>query len=149
MYRFNSRVFALRVLIVAVTLFVVATIGASIALAAAPAGPGLQGTEPPAPPQIPSLVEFLQMLASGIIVGPAIAFLFERFEWFQKLSGSARFWVILALSVGLPVLGTALLQLVPADIWAQLQPYWAALATGITIWIGTQVAHRFQRLPTG
>ena len=131
------RRFTIRFLIISVTLILVALLSAGIALA--------QGTDPPAPPQVPSLVEFLRLLASGIIVGPAIAFLFERFKWFQNLSSDGRFWVVLALSIGLPMLGTILLQFVPADVWVQLEPFWNALATGVLIWVGSQLAHRFEQ----
>ena len=132
MFHFTSRVRFLLISLVILALFVIALPAAA------------QGAEPPAPPPVPSLVEFLKLLASGIIVGPAIAFLFERFKWFQNLSSDGRFWVVLALSVGLPMIGTVLLQFVPADVWAQLEPYWAALATGVMIWVGSQLAHRFE-----
>jgi hypothetical protein len=129
--------FTIRFLIVFVTLISVVLLSAGIALA--------QGADPPTPPQIPSLVEFLKLLASGVIVGPFIAFLFERFLWFQNLSSDGRFWVVLALSLGMPLLGTALLQFVPADVWVKLEPYWVAIATGAMIFVGSQLAHRFQR----
>jgi hypothetical protein len=75
-------------------------------------------------------------------VGAVLAFLFERVEWFQKLPSDVRWWVIMGLSLGLPVLSTALLQFVPPNIWAAIEPYWKALATGFLIWAGSQVAHR-------
>ena len=131
---FRSKV---RFLVIPVVLIIVAVLSAGIAMA--------QGTEPPAPPQLPTLVGFLQMLASGVIVGPAIAFLFERFKWFQNLSSDGRFWVVLALSLGLPMLGTVLLQFVPADVWVKLEPFWATLATGVMIWVGSQIAHRLEQ----
>jgi hypothetical protein len=131
------RCFTIRVLVTLATLLMVAILSVGIALA--------QGAEPPAPPQVPSLVEFLRLLASGVIVGPAIAFLFERFKWFQNLSSDGRFWVVFALSIGLPLLGATLLQFVPADVWTQLDPFWNALATGVLIWVGSQLAHRFAK----
>ncbi len=112
------------------------------------AAPAAQAAEPPAPPQLSTLVGFLQMLAGGSIVGAAIAFLFERFQWFQNLTGNARFWTILVLSVGLPVVAQVLLQLVPADVWVKLEPYWHALLIGLTGWVGSQLAHRLQRQPS-
>jgi hypothetical protein len=127
-----------RVLVIVVlTLLLTFLFGFGIAFA--------QGADPPAPTPVPSLVEFLKLLASGVIVGPAIAFLFERFKWFQNLSSDGRFWVVFALSIGLPMLGTVLLQFVPANVWATLEPFWAALATGVMIWVGSQLAHRFEQ----
>ena len=68
-------------------------------------------------------------------------FLFERFKWFQNLSSDAKWWVIFGLSLGLPLLAQVLLQFVPADVWAMLEPYWRALASGFLTWAGSQAAH--------
>ena len=60
--------------------------------------------------------------ATIAILGGIIAFLFERFQWFQRLSENARFWVIGAFSIGLPVIATALILYVPAEVWVVLEP---------------------------
>ena len=105
-----------------------------------------QGTEPPAvPPPVPALTDVLAMLASGIGVGAVIAFLFEKFQWFQDMAPNTKWWVVLGLSLGLPVLARVALQFVPPDIWAKVEPYWAALATGFLIWAGSQVTHKFDQ----
>jgi hypothetical protein len=96
--------------------------------------------------QIPGLVEVLGMLANGIGVGAVIAFLFEKMGWFQKLPTDVKWWLVLALCMSLPVASTALLQFVPAETWAVIEPYWHALATGFLIWAGSQAAHKFQLL---
>lgn len=90
---------------------------------------------------VPGLVEVLKLLAGGVGVGAVIAFLFERFRFFQDLTGEARWWVIFGCSVGLPVLAQVGLEFVPGGVWAQLEPYWRALAAGFLTWAGSQVAH--------
>jgi hypothetical protein len=124
---------SVRVGVVVVTLMLALSVGVGLVLAA----PSAQDV-----PQAPSLVELLTRLAGGGCVGVIVAFLFEKIEWFQKLPPDVKWWAILGMSVGLPVLATALLQFVPADVWAQLAPYWKSLATGFLIWAGSQVAHR-------
>ena len=47
----------------------------------------------------------------------------------------------MALSLGLPVLAQLLLQFVPSNVWAALQPYWSALAAGFVGWAGSQAAY--------
>lgn len=98
------------------------------------------------PPVVPSLPDVLAMLASGVGVGAVLAFLFEKIPWFQRLSPSARWWVILGMSIGLPVAATVALQFVPTQTWAVIEPYWKALATGFLIWAGSQLAHKYVNL---
>jgi hypothetical protein len=99
----------------------------------------------PAMADVPGLVEVITMLAQGLGVGAILAFLFEDLGWFQHLSEKGRWWLIFGVSVGLPVVAQALLQFVPADVWAMLEPYWKALASGFLAWAGSQVAHLWQK----
>jgi len=92
--------------------------------------------------QVPSLIEVVKMLASGVGVGAVLAFLFERFDFFQRLSSDARWWLIFGVSLGLPLVAEVGLQFVPVEVWGVLQPYWQALALGFVSWAGSQVAHR-------
>lgn len=91
--------------------------------------------------EIPSLVEVLTQIAQMGAAGVVIAFLFEHFTWFQNLPSSTKWWVVLGLSLGLPVLAQVLLEFVPPDIWGRLEPYWRALASGFLMWAGSQVSH--------
>lgn len=90
-----------------------------------------------------SLLEALGTIAAGsAVLGSIIAFLFERFHWFQKLGTDAKFWMIGALSIGLPVVATALVLYVPPEVWVTLEPFWKAIFAGGTAWLGSQVAHK-------
>ena len=91
--------------------------------------------------EVPTLTEVIALIASGVVVGPAISFMFEKFAIFQKLTPGARWWIVFVASVGLPVAAQALIQYVPAETWASLQPYWKALALGFAGWVTGQVAH--------
>jgi hypothetical protein len=96
----------------------------------------------PAPPagEVPTLKGAFAIIAAGA-VGGIIAFLFERFKWFQNLQGDARFWVVFGLSVGLPVLAQVALQYVPDEVWSFLEPYWQSIALGFLAFLGSQAAH--------
>jgi len=99
----------------------------------------------PAMADVPGLVEVLTMLAQGLGVGAVLAFLFENIGWFQRLEGKAKWWVVFGFSLGLPLLAQIALEFVPADVWAMLEPYWKALAAGFLAWVGSQVAHLWQK----
>jgi hypothetical protein len=129
--------FTTRFLVILVTLISVVLLSAGIALA--------QNADPPTSPVVPALTDVLAMLASGVGVGAVIAFLFENIAWFKGLSPSAKWWTILLLSVGLPVLATVALQFIPPPVWILIQPYWNAVATGFLIWAGSQAFHLYSR----
>ena len=100
--------------------------------------------DPPDPGDVPSLRDVFTLIAAGA-VGGIIAFLFERFQWFHNLSNNTRFWVIMGMSVGLPLLAQVALQFVPDDVWVILEPYWKSIALGFLAFIGSQVAHAFDK----
>lgn len=91
--------------------------------------------------EVPALTAVVKLIAAGV-VGGIIAFLFERFKWFQSLTSDQRWWLILGLSVGLPLLAQFALQFVPAETWAMLEPYWHSMALGFTGWLASQVVHK-------
>jgi len=124
---------SVRIGLVVVTLMLSLAVGIGLASAA----PLAQDV-----PQAPSLVELLTRLTGGAGVAVIVAFLFERVAWFQKLPPDAKWWAILGMCVGLPVVATTLLQFVPPTVWATVEPFWQSLATGFLIWAGSQVAHR-------
>ncbi len=91
---------------------------------------------------VPTLIDVLTMLASGAGVGAVLAFLFEHFTFFQQMSSQAKWWFIFGCSLGLPLLAQVALQMVPAETWTMLEPYWHAIAAGFLAWAGSQVAHK-------
>lgn len=119
-------------------LIVVATVALSLAVSgsivcADDGGPVVQ--------DVPAFVDVLALIAQGVGAGFVLAFLAERFEWFQKLPAQAKWWVIFGVSVGAPIVAQVLLDFVPADVWAKAEPYWQALALGFLSWAGSQAVH--------
>lgn len=94
---------------------------------------------------VPALVDALRLIAEGVGAGFVLAFLAERFEWFQKLAPNAKWWVIFCVMILSPVLAQVLLDFVPADVWSQIEPYWRALALGFVGWAGSQAVHLGQK----
>jgi hypothetical protein len=127
----------------AVVVFVLAMVaGATLAASEQIAAyAGIPAEETP-PTEVPALVSVLEMLAGGIGTGAVLAFLFEKAAWFQKFSGETKSLVVLGVSIGLPLLATASLQFVPANVWTVIEPYWQALAGGFLAWAGSQVVFK-------
>lgn len=99
-----------------------------------------QDVIPPADPG--DLVGVIEWLASGIGVGFVLSILATKSAWYQQLASKVKFVVMTCICGGLPVLATALLQLVPADVWVLLQPYWRAFISGIFVLAGSQVYYQ-------
>jgi hypothetical protein len=112
---------------------------------AAPAGASDSPIDPPAPPengaQVPTILETLALLTQGAGVGLVLAFLAEKWPWFQRLPSDQKGWWIFGLSVGLPFLAQLLLTIVPLDVWAAIEPFWNAVATGFVGWAGSQAVY--------
>lgn len=95
------------------------------------------------PPSDPGdLVGVIEWLASGIGVGFVLSILATKSAWYQQLASKAKFVVMTCICGGLPVLATALLHLVPADVWVLLQPYWRAFISGMFALAGSQVYYQ-------
>ena len=88
--------------------------------------------------EIPDILTVLQLLVKGVASGFVLSFLAEKVKWFQGLESSKKSWLIFGVSLGLPLLGQVLIQFVPVEFWAVVQPYWNALATGFIIWTASQ-----------
>ena len=95
--------------------------------------------------ELPTLLEFLRGLAAGGWVPVIIAFLLEHFSWFQSMKPETKKWFVLGLFVIIPLVAMALVQFVPAEVWTLLEPYWNALALGFLGWLGSQVAHAWDK----
>lgn len=116
-------------------MLVVCLLAAGVAAADGP------GEDEPAG-ELPTLPDAVRTVASGAATGFVLAFLFKEFPQFQKLSSEQKRWLVFGISVGLPVVAQLVLQVVPAEVWAALEPYWRAVAMGFLVWAGSQGAYR-------
>jgi hypothetical protein len=95
---------------------------------------------------IPNIPALLALLAIAGGLGPVFSFLGENSKWFQGLTSQARFWIILVSSLLIPLLATALLQLVPPSVWVVLEPYWQALALGFVAFLTSQGFYQVKKI---
>jgi hypothetical protein len=92
-----------------------------------------------APLEIPNLIDFLTLLTSTVGVGMVVSFVLANLERYQNVSTQAKFWIVFAICMILPIAATAILNLVPAATLTSLEPYWKAIAGGFAVFIGSQV----------
>jgi len=94
---------------------------------------------------VPALTDTLGLLARAVGVGTFLSFLFETApgisKWFQALNTSLKWWIIFLLSVLLPIGAQLVIQFVPPEVLASLEPYWMAAAFGFLAWSGSQGTH--------
>lgn len=93
----------------------------------------------PVPPT--DLVAVLAWLAAGPgavwVAGRALSFLLEQIPaWGSALSGTLRWWIVLALAVGIMVGAYMLIQ--RSDWLAQLDPIYKMAFMLVAAWLGTQ-----------
>ena len=72
---------------------------------------------------------FLQLLGSAIFIGPAISILAKKWTWFQGLSKSAKFGMVFAICMILPLGSHALLTYLSPGVIAVIEIL-VALCTG-------------------
>ena len=97
----------------------------------------------------PSFLEVLTLLAGGGGLGTIVSFLAEQSKGFQNLQANQKKFVVLGLMIGLPLIATALVQFVPANVWILLEPYWKAIAAGFAGWAGSQFTYLWQKRVNG
>lgn len=83
--------------------------------------------------------EFLTMLGSPIFIGVIISVLLVRWPWYAGLTNKAKFWIVGAISILLPVLSHVLILYVPAQVNAVIEQWWPTVVGGMGIWMSSQV----------
>lgn len=106
-----------------------------------------QGTDTE-PPTVPSLLDTLRLLGTTVGAGMVISFLLTRVPWFKTLTGDRRFWIVLGLSMLIPIAATLALQFIPASTLIALEPLWQSVAAGFIVFIGSQVQYALSK-PAG
>jgi hypothetical protein len=111
---------------------------------------------PPAPgPEVPELREptdllaVLGWLAAGG-AGPALAFFLAKQAWFQRIENSdVKLGIVLGCIVAVPLLAKLAIDLLPPELWAVMQPYWAVAIGALLIgWPVSQIVYeRYLRSP--
>jgi|AACY02.12.fsa_nt_gi hypothetical protein len=89
----------------------------------------------------PSLEAFLIWVAAGSITGPIVSGFLEQFEPFQMLERRLKFWVVVAITVVLPVAATFIVQggrATPDDIFLALQ-------AGLIAYLASQATHIYRK----
>lgn len=92
------------------------------------------------------LKAFLGLLAGGTVISTVLSFMAERWAWFQRLSPRGRWWLVVAVCFGLPLVGwgggVGMGYITPPVVWqGWVESVFAELVIGGTAWISTQCGH--------
>jgi hypothetical protein len=74
-------------------------------------------------------------------VGAIIAFVTERVPGFEYLKAEIKASIVLILSFAIPLGALAISMYVPPEFITKMEPWFAMLLIGFSVWTGTQVAH--------
>ena len=76
---------------------------------------------------------FLLWLGSAPAGIAILSFIAERSAWYQEQSPKVKQGIAWGVAIILPQIALALLDVVPADIWGQLEPRFQAVLTSVSI----------------
>ncbi|MBA4420257.1 MAG: hypothetical protein C0391_03845 [Anaerolinea sp.] len=82
---------------------------------------------------------FLTLLGSPIFIGVIISVLLIRWAWFVNLQTKAKFWIVGAISLGLPIISRLLIIYLPGQVVVFVETWWPTLVGGMGIWMSSQV----------
>lgn len=89
-----------------------------------------------------TLTDFIIWLGTAAGSSAVLAFLFERWPYFQAQPAARKPWIVYFSTVALALASYAVIVYVPADIIAALQPWFAVIA-GVTVpFVASQLAHK-------
>jgi hypothetical protein len=107
-----------------------------------PTPPAPPGPEPPELEDPTDILVVLGWLAAGG-AGPAVAFFLATQAWFNKLKNDdLKVAIVMSCIVFIPLVAKVLIDLVPPEVWAVIQPYWSVGVGALLIgWPLSQVIY--------
>jgi len=113
----------------------------ALAIALVVVGP-VMAQEAPDPPALDAFLESLASAAGLLATGTVVALILEQIEGFQRLASDTKWIVVLVVTVALGIVARLVLTYVPGSVLLAIEPYWALIAGGFILWLGSQVGHR-------
>ncbi len=89
-----------------------------------------------------SLTEWLTWVFAGGGAAAFMSFVAERSKWFQSKTPAGRSYLTVIGSVVIAVAARAVLVYVPADVLAQIAPWFVVIAGTAAPWVFSQLAHK-------
>lgn len=93
-----------------------------------------------------TLGEFATWLATAGAFGFMMSLIVEWVPGWEKWGATPKFFITLALAVGLGLGSYGLINWVPAGIKEGLEPFYQLIVSAITIWAASQGTHYFLNL---
>jgi len=86
-----------------------------------------------------TFADFLSLIGSPIFIGVILSVILVRWTWFVNLSNKAKFWIVGAVSILLPIISQALVLYLPTGVSAFLEQWYPTVVIGMGVWMSSQV----------
>lgn len=83
--------------------------------------------------------DFLTLIGSPVFIGVIISVLLVRWQWFVNLQNKAKFWIVGAICLLLPIASRALTLYLPAGVVEFIEQWFPTLVVGMGIWMSSQI----------
>lgn len=83
--------------------------------------------------------DFLTMIGSPVFIGVIISVLLVRWPWFVNLQNKAKFWLVGAVCLILPIISKALTMYLPVSAVEFIEQWFPTLVLGMGIWMSSQI----------
>lgn len=83
--------------------------------------------------------DFLTLIGSPVFIGIIISVLLVRWAWFVNLQNKAKFWIVGAICLILPIVSKALTMYLPVGVVEFIEQWFPTLVIGMGIWMTSQV----------
>ena len=93
-------------------------------------------------PDLLETLTWLSGLGSAVAGAALISLLAEYWLWFQKLPADAKLLFQVAASAAIALAAFLVVTFVPAEVLAQIAPYWRILFGAVVAALGNQLWHK-------
>jgi len=92
------------------------------------------------PIEIPkTFMDVVGLLGSPLLIGVVLSLMFKEWVWFINQKTWVKWVMTLGVCVFLPIISTALKLYLPASAWTFLEQWWPVVASGLAVWVASQV----------
>ena len=88
-----------------------------------------------------TITQFFAWLVTASGAAAAASFILERIPAFQAWVSPYKSYIILVVMLGIGLIAYAAMTYMPADMLAQLEPWFKIVALIVGAWVSSQVAH--------
>lgn len=90
-----------------------------------------------------TFADLIVLIGSPLFIGVVMSLLIKEWVWFQDKAKWVKWAITLGICIILPVISQALRLYLPPAAWAFLEQWWPVVASGMGVWVASQVWNQF------